>query len=98
MTAGLVASLVEIIQRRTGKLQLAAWLECYRAAVGTDDSDDVALLHDRLGIRAKLCQKPFKKRADSSLAIIGDRRQIVPVKQEFLMLGADFLFADRCQF
>ena len=90
VTSCLGACLMDVAERRSGQLQLPARLERHRAAVTINHTDDVALLHDRLGTRPELGQEALKKRAHAGFAVIGDGGVILSVEQEFFMLGADF--------
>jgi hypothetical protein len=88
--------LVKCLDRRARELKLAARLQRDRAApLGAGETDDMAGIDDRLP--AELALHAFQKVADTARgratrglrpALIGNRREIVAVEREFLVLGA----------
>ena len=76
------------LDRRAGKLELAARLERDRAAAGdVEQADDIAVLDDRLPAEQVL--HAFEQRADAAAPVIGDRAVALDREHELLVLGAD---------
>ena len=86
MFVHLVAGLVNGLQRRTAKLELAAG---FQADVGPVflQTDDLAGLDHRCP--SEPVAQPLQHRADRSRACVGQWQQRIPAIAEFLMLGAD---------
>src|SRR5436305_662488 len=85
MAPRLGAGLVEMLVLGAGKLELAGRLEADRA-VGAGQSDDVAVLLDRL---PAIFGHRHQQVADTAGLVIGGRAMVGAAIDELLMLGAD---------
>ena len=81
------AGLVDGLERRAGELELAARLERDRAAADrVGEPDDVLAVHDRLPAEQRCMPRAAP---DAARALVGDRRMVVRVEAELLVLGAE---------
>ncbi|MCP5113609.1 MAG: 50S ribosomal protein L30, partial [bacterium] len=88
VTEHLRASLVQMLQGSTGKLELSARLERNVGATHwIGKADDVVAFHHR--VPAELVAHAVQHGLDAASAFIRQRRQIVGMEAKFLVLGAD---------
>ncbi|MCY1230895.1 hypothetical protein D9M72_433280 [compost metagenome] len=88
MLVRFLAGLVQVFERRSGKLELAARLQRDRAIARLlGKADDVALVDDRFP--AALCGHSIQKRLDAGLAEIGDGAVVRLKEGELFVLRAD---------
>src|SRR5690606_34290589 len=84
LRVALAAGLVDRLQRRARKLELAAGLQRDGALPGRlDKADDATVVEDR--VPAKLFLHALQNRADSALAAIRHRRVAVDIERELLV-------------
>ena len=88
MRVALAAGLVDGLERRAGKLELAAGLQRDRALAGRlHQTDDPALVEDR--IPAERALHAFQQRADAAFAAIGHGCVAIDIERELFVFGAD---------
>ena len=76
------------LDRRTRQLELSAGLQRNRAAAGDIiQSDDVAVLHDRLPAEQEL--HALEQRADAARAFVSDGMMAGKCERRFFVFGAD---------
>src|SRR6185437_8568960 len=86
MLAHLMAGLMQRLDRRARKLELAARLERDRAALIVGESDQSLAVAHRLPAEA---HQSFEERTDAVGAVIGHGRVVAQTEDELLVLGAD---------
>src|SRR5262245_8478370 len=88
MRVQFTGGLMQRLQRRAGKLELAARLQRDRAAAGDiGEAENGIALQDRLP--AEKMTHSFEERANALRALIGNRPMTGEGKRQFLVFGAD---------
>ena len=88
MAIYLRTSFVQRLQRRPGEFELASRFKRYGGATGrVFEAYDVAFLHNRLP--AEMVAKALQHGAYAHRPLIAQRRKVIHVETELLVLGAD---------